>query len=329
MRAWRLHRLGEPQDVWRIDEVDRPSAAGGTVVVRVAACALNFPDALISRGEYQERPDLPFTPGMEVFGEVVEVGTGVSRWAVGDQVIGMPRLPHGGLAEFAMLAATDAFPACAALDEAENAALLIAYQTGWFALHRRAGLQAGETLLVHAGAGGVGSAAIQLGKAAGAQVIAVVGGAEKAEVCRKLGADVVVDRRSDDFVSVVKEVTGGRGADVVFDPVGGETFERSTKCIAFEGRIVVIGFAGGRIASAATNHVLIKNYSVVGLHWGLYRSKNPALIDEAHAALDRLATKGLIRPLVSERLAFAAAADGITRLASGKTVGRLVVRPGT
>src|SRR6202042_1592665 len=152
------------------------------------------------------------------------------------------------------------------------------YQTGWFGLHRRARLAPGETLLVHAAAGGVGSGAVQLGKAAGARVIGVVGGAQKAETARALGADVVVDRLTQDFVEVVKEVTGGRGADVVYDSVGGEAYTRSTKCIAFEGRIVVVGFTSGTIPTATLNHALVKNYSILGLHWGLYERLDPEAV---------------------------------------------------
>jgi NADPH2:quinone reductase len=223
--------------------------------------------------------------------------------------------------------ASSVFPAPEGLDDAEAAAFFITYQTGWFGLHRRARLAAGETLLVHAAAGGVGSGAVQLGKAAGARVIGVVGGERKAEVARALGADVVVDRLSQDFVEVVKEVTEGRGADVVYDPVGGETYARSTKCIAFEGRILIIGFAGGQIPSAALNHVLIKNYSVVGLHWGLYQTKDPQLIRDCHVQLTKLVADGQIRPLIGERLGLTDVADGIQRLADGSTVGRLVFVP--
>jgi NADPH2:quinone reductase len=180
---------------------------------------------------------------------------------------------------------------------------------------------------VHAAAGGVGSGAVQLGKAAGARVIGVTGGADKAEAARALGADVVVDRHTQDFVEVVKEVTGGRGADVVYDPVGGEAYTRSTKCIAFEGRILVIGFAGGQIQSAALNHALVKNYSIVGLHWGLYQTKDPQLIRDCHVQLTKLVADGAIRPLVSERLGMADVPAGLQRLADGATVGRIVFTP--
>ncbi|KAA1427830.1 NADPH:quinone oxidoreductase family protein [Nocardioides antri] len=327
MKAWRVDELGEPRDVLALVEVADPEPVAGQLVVKVLASPANFPDVLMCRGLYQVRPDLPFTPGVELCGEVVALGEGVTTFAVGDRVIGGPVLPYGGFGELAVMDAATTFPAPPELDDAQASSLYIGYQTGWFGLHRRAGLQEGETLLVHAAAGGVGSAAVQLGKAAGARVIGVVGGPEKAEVARELGADVTIDRREQDFVEVVKAETGGRGADVVYDPVGGDTYARSTKCIAFEGRILVVGFAGGEIQSAALNHALVKNYSIVGLHWGLYNRYDPTAVADCHRDLTRLAAAGAVRPLVSERLALGDVARGVQRLADGTTVGRVVVQP--
>ena len=324
MKAWRVGELGEPAKVMELVEVPAPQPGPGQLVVRVLASPANFPDALMCRGLYQVRPELPFTPGVELCGEVLEVGGDVEGFAVGERVLGAGILPYGGFGELALMDAATTFPAPRSLDDAQAASLYIGYQTGWFGLHRRAHLQAGETLLVHAAAGGVGSAAIQLGKAAGARVIGVVGGPDKAAVARELGADVVVDRHEQDFVDVVKAETRGRGADVIYDPVGGETYQRSTKCIAFEGRILVIGFAGGDIQSAPLNHALIKNYSIVGLHWGLYNLYDPPAVQECHRALTDLADRGLIAPLVSERLGLADVAAGVQRLADGVTVGRVV-----
>ena len=324
MKAWRVAELGEPKDVLRLsDDAPDPVPGPGQLAVRVLASPANFPDVLMCRGLYQVKPDLPFTPGVELCGEVTALGEGVSGFRTGERVLGSAVLPYGGFAEFALMNAAETFPAPESLDDAQAASLYIGYQTGWFGLHRRAGLRAGETLLVHAAAGGVGSAAIQLGKAAGARVIGVVGGPAKAKVARELGADVVVDRHEQDFVEIVKAETGGRGADVVYDPVGGDTYRRSTKCIAFEGRILIIGFAGGEIQSAPLNHALIKNYSIVGLHWGLYNRYDPAAIAECHRALSVLADQGVVRPVISERLPLADAADGIQRLGDGVTVGRV------
>ncbi|HYT09611.1 MAG TPA: NADPH:quinone oxidoreductase family protein, partial [Mycobacteriales bacterium] len=278
-------------------------------------------------GLYQERPPLPFTPGLEVAGTVVAAGDGAAH-AVGDRVIGGPPLPDGGLAELAVLPAGGAFAIPEQMPADEAAGLLITYQTAYVGLHRRAALRSGETLLVHAGAGGVGSAAIQVGLAAGASVIATAGGPEKVAVCRELGAHETIDYRSEDVARRVKEMTGGRGADVVWDPVGGDVFDASRRCIAFEGRLVVVGFTSGRIPEVPAGHLLVKNYSVVGLHWGLYRSMDPRVVLDAHEALTRLYAEGKVRPLVSERVPMAAAPEALTRLASRATVGKVVVLPG-
>jgi NADPH2:quinone reductase len=327
VKAWQVTRPGEPEDVLELAEVARPAVGAGQLLVRVLAAAANFPDVLMCRGTYQVRPPLPFCPGVELCGEVTEVGADVTGFAPGDRVIGGTVLPYGAFAEYAVMDAAIAMPAPEGLDDAEAAPFHLTYQTGWFGLHRRARLRAGETLLVHAAAGGVGSGAIQLGKAAGARVIGVTGGPEKAAVAQKLGADVVVDRHREDFVAVVKDVTGGRGADVVYDSVGGEAFRRSTKCIAFEGRIVVVGFASGDIPQAALNHALVKNYSILGLHWGLYERLDPGAVRDCHAELTRLVAAGMIRPLVSERLTLADVPDGLRRLGAGTTTGRLVFLP--
>ncbi|MEU9133655.1 NADPH:quinone oxidoreductase family protein [Kitasatospora sp. NPDC048540] len=322
MKAWQVGGLGEPAEVMRIaDGIPRPVPAEGQLLVRVRAAAVNFPDALMCRGQYQVRPPLPFTPGVELCGEPAE-----GPYA-GTRVIGTALLPAGAFAEYALMDAAAVLPAPEALDDAEAAALHIGYQTAWFGLHRRAALAAGETLLVHAAAGGVGSAAVQLGKAAGARVIGVVGGAAKAAVARELGADLVIDRHERDFVAAVKEATGGRGADVVFDPVGGDAYTGSTKCVAFEGRIVVVGFAGGTIPAPSLGHALVKNYSLLGLHWGLYNTHDPQAVRHAHRELTELAAKGVVRPLVSERLPLERAAEGVQRVADGLSTGRITVQP--
>ncbi|MFI6878945.1 NADPH:quinone oxidoreductase family protein [Streptomyces sp. NPDC050400] len=318
MQAWQVHENGEPSEVMRLEEVDRPVPGEGQVLLKVRAANINFPDALLCKGEYQVRPPLPFTPGVEICGETED----------GRRVIANPALPYGGFAEYAVADARALLPAPDSLDDAETAALHIGYQTGWFGLHRRAHLQEGETLLVHAAAGGVGSAAVQLGKAAGARVIGVVGGPEKAKVAAELGCDVVIDRRSENVIGAVKEATGGRGADVVYDPVGGEAYTQSAKTVAFEGRIVVVGFASGTIPSPALNHALVKNYSILGLHWGLYAAKNPKLIPHCHEKLTELAARGAIKPLVSERVDLADAPAAVQRVADGVTTGRVVVVPG-
>lgn len=325
MMAWQVSKPGEPVDVMALAEVPVPTPGPGQVLVDVWSAGLNFPDALLARGTYQEKPPLPFTPGLELCGEIVAVGEGVQTTRLGERVMGTPALPHGSLAEFAVADALDVLPAPTGLDDAGASVFHIAYQTGWFGLYRRANLRVGETLLVHAAAGGVGSAAIQLGRAQGAHVIGVVGSADKVPVARKLGAETVIDRSEEDVVEAVKAATKGRGVDVVFDPVGGAAFETSTKVIAFEGRIVVVGFAGGEIAGVATNHALVKNYGVLGLHWGLYRSQRPELVKRANEELSNLVDAGALAPLLTERLAFEDAASGIARIAAGETTGRISV----
>lgn len=320
MKAWRLNELGEPQDVLKLEDVEDPQAGAGEVVVEVEAASLNFFDILLCQGKYQERPELPFSPGGEVAGTVLGTGR---------RVITTPS-PTGGFAGKVVVPEDDLFDIPDSLPAEKAAAMHIIYQTAHFALHRRGTVRAGETVVVHAGAGGVGSAAIQLAKAAGARVFATAGGPEKVEVCRTLGADEVFDYRATDLKEItasVKEATDGRGADVVFDPVGGDVFDASRRMIGFEGRLLVIGFAGGRIAEAPTNHALVKNYSVVGVHWGLYRHVAPQLVRETHGELMHLYEAGKIDPLVHSVVPFGEVPDALVRLGSRETHGKLVTRP--
>ena len=314
MRVWRAHELGEPADVLRLEDDDAPTPADGTTVVTVEACGLNFPDVLQLRGQYQEKPPLPFTPGMEIAGTTAD----------GRKVMALFR---GGLAEQVAVpdAALRARPDTVPADEAT--ALLVNYQTTHVALHRRANLQPGETVLVHAAAGGVGSSAVQLAKAHGCTVIGTAGGPEKVKVVEELGADHAIDYTATDFVDAVKDLTDGRGADVVYDPVGGDVFDRSRRCTAWEGRILVIGFTSGRIADAPTNHALLKNYSVVGVHWAMYNLRNPRLLAEVHDDLLRLHAEGRIRPLIGRRYDLDDAPGALDDIANRRTVGKVVVCP--
>ncbi|AUX48588.1 NADPH:quinone oxidoreductase [Sorangium cellulosum] len=321
MHAWRGHSFGSPEIlVW--EEVDDPPLAEGEVRIEVAASAINFPDVLFTAGTHQVRPTPPFIPGFEVAGVVVESrepslppGARVAATLPGSggyatRVIAGPRTTY---------ALPDGMPF------EDGAALTITYQTGHLALHRRAGLQPGDTVLVHAGAGGVGSAAIQLAKAAGATVIATAGGHEKVAICRALGADVAIDYRSEDFVAAVKDLTSGRGADIVFDPVGGDAFDRSTKCIAFEGRILVIGFASGHFPAARANHLLVKNYAVIGFYWGTYSRAEPALTRRVQDELYALYGRGAIKPLISSARPMAEARAAMSAVASRATTGKVVL----
>lgn len=327
MRAWRVRELGEPGDVLALEDLPVPEPGPGQVRIRVAAAACNFTDVLMCRGGYQMKPPLPFTPGSELAGTIDAAGEGVTDLQPGDRVLGTPAMGCGGFAELALASGASLYPVPATMAWPAAAALHVTYQTGHVGLHHRGALQPGETLLVHAGAGGIGSAAIQLGLAAGARVFATAGGSEKAQVCRDLGVELVVDYRADDFVDAVKDATGGRGADVIYDPVGGDTFDRSRRCIAFEGRILVIGFTSGRIADAPTNHALVKNYAVVGVNWGAYGMFVPGLVRATHAALVELHDAGQIAPLVSAVLPLDDLPTALERLASRGTWGKVVVAP--
>ncbi|HLQ16826.1 MAG TPA: NADPH:quinone oxidoreductase family protein [Candidatus Eisenbacteria bacterium] len=326
MKAWVVRELGGPESL-RLEELDPGQPAEGLVRINVRAAAINFPDALMVAGLYQVKPELPFVPGVEVSGEVVSAPS-ASGLKPGDRVMALvdnTGLTRGGYAQVADSApgSVTRIPDTMAFEEAAGFTLI--FQTGWFGLHRRANLQAGETLLVHAGAGGVGSAAIQLGKAAGAIVIATAGSDAKVEVCRQLGADHALNYKTQDFVEEVKKITGGRGANVVFDPIGGDVYDRSTKCIAFEGRIVIVGFTSGRIPQAATNHVLIKNYSVVGLHWGLYTRRAPQLIAPAMKTLLDLCEAGKIKTYIGTRLPLSQAPRALATVAEGKSMGKVIL----
>jgi NADPH2:quinone reductase len=323
MHAWRGHAFGPPESLV-FEEIPDPALADGQARIEVKASAVNFPDVLYTAGTYQVKPTPPFVPGMEIAGVVVESKT--PDLPVGARVASTLD-GSGGYATHAIAFPYNTFRIPDAMSFEDAAAITVTYQTGWFALHRRARIQPGEWLLVHAGAGGVGSAAIQLGKAAGARVIATAGGARKRDVCLKLGADVAVDYTADDFVKAVKGATAGHGADVVFDPVGGDVFDKSTKCIAWEGRIIVIGFTSGRFPEARANHLLVKNYGVLGLHWGMYNLVDAPAVREAQKQIYALYEEKKIAPLVSERVPLREAPAAMAKVASRATVGKVVLVP--
>lgn len=329
VKAWVVRQLGGPE-VLTLEAFDPPPPRRGLVRIAVEASAVNFFDSLQIAGSYQVKPELPFVPGTEVAGTVVTAPAD-SGFNAGDRVLA--RLRQEGLLEGGYSELVEALPEFTVrlpdqMPSDEAAGFFVNYQTGWFGLMRRARLQPGEVVLVHAGAGGVGSAAIQLAKAAGARVVATAGSAEKVALCRELGADLAIDYRKEDFVDAVKGFTNGRGADVVYDPVGGDVFDRSTKCIAFEGRIVVVGFTSGRIPEARANHILIKNYAVVGLHWGLYQKVAPDLIDAATPMLFDLYSQGKIRPHISRRFALEEAPAAISEVTGRRSTGKVVLVTG-
>ena len=325
MRRWRVHELGEPDQVMALEEIDRPEPGPGQVAIDVGAVGLNFPDVLQIRGGYQVKPPLPFTPGGEIAGTIGAVGDGVTGWSVGDRVLWMG---NGGLSERVLAAASAPFPLPDSMPFDKAAALLTNYGTTLFALRDRAHLAAGETMLVHAGAGGIGSSAIQIGKAMGATVYATAGGPEKKAILERLGVDAAIDYLNEDFVEVVKDLTGGKGVDVIYDPVGGDTFDRSRKVIGWDGRILIIGFTSGRIADCPTNHVLLKNYSLVGVHWGASLGRNPGALRAAFDDLCVLWDNGGIDPLIMKTTPMAEAPQSLMALSSRASYGKIVIAPG-
>ncbi len=315
---------GEPSEM-QYAEVADPTPGPGQVLIDVKAIGCNFPDILIVQGKYQMKPPLPFSPGLEVAGVVLAVGADVTRLRPGQRVFAMIEL--GAYAERAVADGTRVFAIPDAMSFEEAAAFALVNQTSYSALVHRAQMQPGEWLLVHAAAGGVGLAAVQIGKALGARVIATAGSAAKLEIARQSGADVLVDYRTEDWVERVKRVTDGHGADVIYDPVGGDVFDGSSKCIAFEGRLLVIGFAGGRIPEIAANRILLKNISVVGVHWGLYQERGSPLVDRWMADLLALVERGTLRPVVWKTFPLAQAAQALAAIATRESYGKVVLHP--
>ena len=326
MKRWEVVRLGDPEEALEIVEVDPPIPGEGEVLIKIQAAALNFFDILQCQGKYQEKPDLPFTPGAEASGIIVDAN-GSKKFREGQKVIVTPHLPKGGYTEY-LVANEDyeVFPALDNMPFSDAASLYITYHTAYYALTQCVQIKEGDTLLVHAGSGGVGSAAIQIGKAYGARVIATTGSEEKLNILRQLGADEVINYRETDFVQEVKRLTDGKGADIIFDPVGGDTFDKSRRCVAFFGKILIIGFAGGRIADAPTNHILIKNYSLVGVHFGYFRKLYPEKVEENHKEILQLYEKGLIKPLIYKEYPFTELPQGLNDLGSRKTWGKAVLK---
>ena len=323
MKAIRAHEWCGPRDLV-IDQIDQPQPGNGQVLVRVNVAGLNFPDLLIITGKYQFKPALPFSPGFEIAGTVEKVGPGVTKFSGGERVIA--QVAVGGFAEYAIAEESHTHPKPLAMSDDEAASFPLVYQTSYFGLAYRGALQKGETVLVHSAAGGVGLAAVQIARALEAgKIIGTVGSDDKLALVRDNGADVALNYQTEDFVDVVKRETNGRGADVIYDPVGGEIGERSTKCIAFEGRLVVIGFTSGKFSNFVSNHVLVKNYSVVGLHWGAYRHNNPAKIDQGWKELLALYETGLLKPVIGGRFHMEQVADAMEFLASRKAVGKVVL----
>lgn len=322
MQQWRIHEIGDPWETMVLDDVDEPVPAPNSVLIDVEAVGLTFPDLLMAQGKYQVPITPPHSPGSEVAGTITAVGSGVDGFAVGERVYASR---GAGLSTKATISTDQLFKVPSTLTSAQATALAVNFGTTYFALFERANIQEGETLLVTAAAGGVGSAAVQLGKAAGAKVIAVAGGPEKIAFCLENGADAAVDYlATPNFVDEVRELSGG-GVDVCYEVVGGDTFHHARRCMAWDGRLLIIGFTSGTIADAPTNHALLKNYSIVGVHWGASLTRDPSSMGRQQAALADLAEAGKVNPPLMQPYSFADAPQAFDDLAHRRTRGKVVV----
>ena len=326
MKAWRMNRLGDPWRELEAVEVASPEPPPGTLRIRVEATDLNFADILQCRGAYQVKRAPPFTPGMNAAGTVVAAGPDTSIQP-GTRLVGPTVEPAGGFAEEALLLErlTHRIPDDVATADAMG--IHITHGTAWLALHHRARLQPGETVLVLAAAGGVGSATVEMARRHGCWVVAAAGGPDKVYFAARIGADTTVDYLNDDLYQSVMDATDGRGVDVVFDPVGGRYFDTARRLVAWEGRYLVVGFASGEIPSAPANHALVKNYAVVGVHMGGYRERQPALVRQCYEELHALLAAREISPQISETIGFDGLPDALARLAGRKTTGRVIFDP--
>jgi NADPH2:quinone reductase len=325
MRAVVCRDWGGPETL-ELDEGPVPAPGPGEVLIEVHAAGVNFADTLIIRGTYQERPPRPFSPGFEVGGTVAAVGPGVDGLEPGTRVLAV--VGWGGYATHAVARATDVFAIPPEMDFVTAAGFPVTYGTAHGALKWRADLEPGETLLVHGAAGGVGLAAVEVGKAMGARVIATAGGPDKLAVARDHGADRGIDYKTEDVRARIKALTDGRGADVVFDPVGGDVFDATLRAVAWSGRIVVVGFAAGRVPQVPANILLVKNCTVLGFYWGSYRSRAPQLLEDQFRTLFAWFTEGRLRPHVSHTLDLADAARAMQLLLERRSTGKVVLTTG-
>lgn len=325
MKAIVCHELSGPAAL-RIEDFPEPRPAYGQLRLRIRACGVNFADSLITRGQYQVQPTPPFSPGFEVAGEVLELGEGVNQFAIGERIIAL--MPHGGYAEQAVVAANHCVAMPAAMPYEHGAAFPVVFGTSHIALWHRARLQEGETLVVHGASGGVGLTAVAIGKQLGATVIATASSPQKLEIARQHGADHLIDTSHEDIRLRIKELTEGRGANVIYDPVGGDLFNASLRSIAFEGRLLVIGFAGGTVPQIPANHLLVKNVDVIGLNWPAYAEHHPTVMTDSFRILLKWYSAGAIQPYVSETYPLEKAVEALNQVVSRKSTGKVVIKVG-
>ena len=322
MKAVLCKQFGAPESLV-IDEIPSPPVGPNTVKIGVRACGVNFPDLLMIQGQYQFKPPLPFSPGLEVAGDIIQVGAGVENLRVGDRVLAT--MMHGGFAEEVVVPAASVLPMPDNMPYDIGAAIPLAYGTAHVALAHRAQLRSGETLLVLGAAGGVGLAAVEIGNVLGARVIAAASTDEKLEVAMQQGASETINYATEDLRQRIKALTSDKGADVVFDPVGGDLFDIAVRRIAWEGRYLVIGFASGRIPSLPANIALLKNASLVGVFWGAYMMHDPAVILQSFQQLLRWYAEGKLQPRVHSVFALEDAARALREIKHRRAMGKVVL----
>lgn len=323
MKAIQCTQLGAP-DALELTDLDAPTPGPGDVNVAVRAAGVNFADILLIAGQYQEKPETPFTPGMEFAGDVVAVGPGVANIQVGDRVVGVaPKF--GAFAEHLVTSAALVLRIPDTMDYAQAAALPVAYGTAHLALTHRAQIQAGETLLALGAAGGVGLAAVEIGARLGARVIAAASTPEKLDLAKQYGATYAINYTEDSIRDRVLKITGNKGVDVIFDPVGGPAFDEAARAIAWEGRLLIIGFASGEIPQFAVNYALVKNFSLVGVYWGRYGQQDPATLLESLSTLLEWFESGWLKPHISATFSIDDTANAMNALVNRTSTGKTVI----
>ena len=323
MKAIRCTSYGPPSNL-KLEEIDGLHAGPKEVLVEVKACGLNFPDTLIIQGLYQFKPELPFTPGSDISGIVKEVGEGISHLKVGDEVFGF--VAHGGLAEEVVVPGNACFPKPAQMDFPIAASFMMAYGTSYHALKDRANLMEGETLLVLGASGGVGLAAVELGKLMGAKVIAAASTDEKLSLCKQYGANELINYTTQDLKSTLKDITGGKGVDVVYDPVGGDFSEQALRGTAWNGRFLVVGFAAGTIPKIPLNLPLLKGASIVGVFWGGFAMKYPKKNMANTINLMQWYAEGKLMPHIHKIVSLEHTQEALEEMMDRKVKGKMVVQ---
>ncbi len=313
-------------DAFTVEDIEPEAPGPGEVRVRAAAVGVNFADSLVAAGQYQTRPAFPFSPGFECAGHIDALGPDVKGFEIGERVMAV--MDYGAYREQVCVPAVHVYRLPESMDFVTAAGFPVTYGTSHIGLDHRGNLKAGETLLVHGAAGGVGLTAVEIGKAMGATVIATAGGPEKLAVALGHGADHGIDYRSEDIRARVRDITEGRGADVIYDPVGGDVFDASMRSIAWGGRLLVVGFAAGRIPQAPANLLLVKNAAAIGVYWSSHREREPERLQRSFADLFKLYEAGALKPRIAETWPLERAADALRRLLSRKVAGKIVLATG-